>query len=184
MNIEAYVVVGDDDHYCDQNGNMPESLKHEAEWAFFQAGLDAADIIVMGRRSHEITPNPKQRSRLVLTRKVTECMREGGHVYWNPAHASLRQALSLFEGSTERLAVVGGQVAFDLFLTAPLKYDRFHLSRIHGVQVPDGRGVFSATSPGTDAASILRSAGYDMVAYQTLAPGVDVFTWSQIAEPT
>ena len=178
MNIEAYVVVGDDDHYCDRNGRMPDSLKHETEWAFFQAGLDAADIVVLGRLSHEVTPNPKHRRRLILTRSVVQCVCADGHVYWNPTDAPLQTALSLFPSPARKLAVVGGQFVFDFFLRHAPGYSRFHLSQIEGVKVPAGRAVFSAVSSQRSAADVLRGAGYTTVHQQKLASNVKVTSWA------
>lgn len=178
MQIEAYVVVGDDDHYCDAQGHMPPALRHPTEWAFFQAGLDAVDIVVLGRIGHEVTPNPSARRRLVLTRSVPTCEQRGEHVYWNPLGASLPDALALFTHPAQALAVVGGQLVCDHFLGGPHTYDRFYLSRIAGVRLPGGRGVFSDVSPNTSAADIFRRSGYENSETSTLASGVSVETWT------
>jgi len=171
------VVVGDDDHYCDAFGQMPAALRHETEWAFFQAGLDAADIVVLGRVGHEVTPNPKARPRLILTRSIETCARRGKHVFWNPTGAALPIALALFDDPIDTLAVVGGQHVCDVFLRGPYSYDRFYLSRIEGVRLPGGQGVFSAVSSEVSAADVFQQSGYKIAERRTLAPGVHVETW-------
>jgi hypothetical protein len=84
MQIEAYAVVGDDDRIANAAGEMPEALKNDTEWAFFQAGLDAAQVTVLGRASQEATPNHRRRRRLVMTRSVRDLRSEGDTVFWNP----------------------------------------------------------------------------------------------------
>lgn len=176
--LDAYVVVGDDGHYCDAQGTLPDVLKNDAEWAFFQAGLETADLIILGRKSHEATPNVRNRRRLVLTQSVASLDTVGRTVLWNPAGVGLDSALAQFESPITALAVVGGQVAFDFFLAAPYRYARFHLSVVSGVTLPGGRPVFSemeTTSLGAD--QILQRAGYRVMEQRRLAPRVDVFSW-------
>ena len=179
MRIEAYVIVGDDDMLCDADGVMPESLKNDADWAFFQAGLDAADVCVLGRKSHEASPNPKRRLRLVLTGSVTAVESDGDAVLWNPAGTSLDNALACFDIQVGHLAVVGGQTVFDFFLSGPNRYSRFHLSRIAGVRIPDGRATFSAieNDSGLSAEDVLQLHGYTPKEKAILDEGVEVVSW-------
>lgn len=51
MRIEGYTVSGNDDRIADAAGQMPTALINDTECAFFQDGLDAADIITLGKRS-------------------------------------------------------------------------------------------------------------------------------------
>jgi len=179
LRIEAYVVVGDDDCLCDRHGHMPSSLKNDAEWKFFQDGLDAADVTVLGRKSHDQTPNHKKRKRLIMTRSVGAMYANGLEVFWNPLKVPLLAALEVF-GLQERshLAVVGGQSAFDYFLKVPQQFTKFHLSRIHGVTIPGGRSVFSAAEcDDGSAASVLSDNGFAPQPAKTLDDGVDVVTW-------
>jgi len=179
LRIEAYVIVGDDGMICDADGVMPESLHNDADWAFFQAGLDAADVCVLGRQSHEATPNPKRRLRLVLTRSVGSVKPDGDVVFWNPADVSLDSALACFETTVSHLAVTGGQAIFDFFLSEPHRYSRFHLSRNAGVRIPNGRAVFSAmeANASLSAEDILRQYGYTPKETKTLDASVEVVSW-------
>ena len=182
--IEAYVVVGDDDRICDREGRMPDSLKNDAEWKFFQGGLDAADITVLGRKSHDITPNHKNRRRLIMTRSVDAISGNDREVFWNPSKVPLDAALKRF-GAPERkhLAVVGGQSAFDYFLTRPHRFTKFHLSRVHGVTIPGGRSVFSASERDrVSAEAILIENGFTPQPAKALDRGVDVVTWLPVAD--
>lgn len=179
LRVEGYVVVCDDDKLCDANGEMPDALKNDAEWAFFQAGLDAADVCVLGRKSHEATPNHKNRKRLVLTRSVSGVQADGKVVNWNPADATLEVALAAFDSDVRHLAVAGGQAVFDYFLAGTHRYTRFHLSRVHGVQIAGGRAVFSSLESDTTlrAEHVLERNGYAPLEQQTLDKGVDVVSW-------
>lgn len=178
MRIEAYVVVSDDDKLADENGEMPEALKNDAEWEFFQKGMDTADVTVLGRRSHEATPNHRGRRRLVMTRSPNVFEPEPNVLFWNPQDTDLRQALLSFGDGMDHLAVVGGQSVFDYFLTGPNRYTTFHLSRVHGVRLPGGIGAFRAIDETNDTAEdVLRSAGYKPGDRRILDEGVDVVSW-------
>jgi hypothetical protein len=177
MRIEAYAVVGADDRIADATGVMPEALKNDAEWAFFQQGLDAADVTVLGRRSHDATPNHKRRWRLVLTRSVSGVERDGDVVFWNPDKVGLSAALNQFDGPVTYLAVAGGRDIFDYFLTGAHSYTAFHLSRIEGVNLLNGTGVFKGVETGETAADVLTASGYKALPRQILDVGVDVVSW-------
>lgn len=180
MRIEGYAVVGDDDRIADADGLMPDILRNDAEWAFFQEGLDAADIVVLGRRSHDITPNPRRRRRLVLTRSVASIEREVDAVFWNPSGASSEAAVEAFGCSVQHIAVTGGRDVFDYFLSGPLRYTAFHLSEIEGVTLPGGTGVFAGIeTDGRTADEILRSFEYRRASTRALDPGVRVVTYIQ-----
>lgn len=178
MRIEAYVVVSDDDKLADHTGAFPDALKNDAEWTFFQDGLDRADVTILGRRSHEATPNHRARRRLVMTRHPEKQPAEDNVIYWNPEDTSLQQALSAFGNDMTHLAVVGGQAVFDYFLIGPHRYTVFHLSRVHGVTLPGGIGVFKGVEDdGMAAEDVLYAAGYTPSERRSLDKHVDVVGW-------
>src|SRR5271169_3255695 len=43
--IHGYAIVSDDDRIADASGGMPTTLRNEADWAYFQAELDRADLV-------------------------------------------------------------------------------------------------------------------------------------------
>jgi len=179
MRIEGYAVVGDNDCIADAAGAMPESLKNDAEWKFFQDGLDAADVTVLGRRSHDVTPNHRLRRRVVLTRSVSDVERNDLIVFWNPEGATLEAALAAFDDNVTHLAVAGGRDVFDCFLTGPHHYTTFHLSRIRGITHPGGVGVFSEIDAKRQTAEqVLSASGYIPGPTKTLDRGVDVVSWT------
>ena len=53
-------------------GVMPDSLKFEADQAFFERGLDSVDVVVHGRHSHENQRHSDLRRRLILTRSFRQ----------------------------------------------------------------------------------------------------------------
>jgi dihydrofolate reductase len=182
LEISGYAVVGDDDRIADASGMMPDSLKNDAEWEFFQAALDEAEITIIGRRSHDAVPNHKNRLRLVLTTKIRSPETHGNVVYWNPNEAPLTSVLSSFSTNARKLAVVGGQQVFDHFLTGPTRFDHFYLSRIEGVTLPGGRGVFGAvTQNGLTAEEVLVRANYLKKSHQVLATKVTVANWEPLS---
>jgi len=172
MQIEGYGVVCENDCIADADGTMPEALKSDAEWAFFQAGLDASDVIVLGRKSHEVTPNPKGRRRLVITNSVELSRWEGQRtVLWNPAGAPIETALDMFDIEVTRLGVTGGRLVFDYFLQSKAGYTAFHLSRMRDVYLHGGVKVFSALE------DVTRTAESVLKDYQYLPTG-----WKQLDE--
>jgi hypothetical protein len=94
--IEGYVIVSADGMLADANGQMPASIRNDADQHFFQASLDRAAAIVHGRHSHEGGPRAGKRKRLVLTRQVAAIAPDTEFpdaLRWNPMGASFDQAL-------------------------------------------------------------------------------------------
>lgn len=186
VQVEAYVVVSDDDQLADHNGDLPDALKNDAEWEFFQAGLNRSDATILGRHTHEATPNHKHRNRIVMTRSLTNLMTidQDNTLFWNPVESDLFAALNAFGVGINNLAIVGGQAVYDHFLTGPFRYTAFHLSRVRGVTLPGGTGLFGAIDKASDSApvsaeSVLESNDFTPGPTRELDPGVDVVTWVQ-----
>lgn len=147
LRIHGHAVVSADGMIADSGGDMPPGLRHDAEWQLFQAALDAAVLVVLGRLGHERHANPGRR-RLVLTRAVTvDLVPDAGDplaLLWNPfalPFARVLEALHLEQGD---IAVVGGTGVFDFFLPA---YDVFALSEVHDCVLPGGTPCFSGGHP-------------------------------------
>jgi dihydrofolate reductase len=157
--IEAYAIVSHDDAFADADGLMPETLTFEADFIAFQAALDQADLCVMGRISHEAHPNVKQRKRLILSSSAKGLEQRLDGWWWNPETTPWSTVLPIIAKSTAepRLAIVGGQRVYDLFL--PL-CDAFHLTRAAQVSLPEGRKLFKACEAGTSAKDVLRDHGF------------------------
>ena len=68
--IEAYVIASADGMIADASGVQPASLQLDADRRHFENGLNHADAVVHGRRSHEGQPNSAGRRRLIVTRRV------------------------------------------------------------------------------------------------------------------
>jgi len=140
---------------------MPQTLKSDAEWRFFQAGLDRADLIVLGRLSHEAAPNLRRRRRLVMTSQAMALERaDPVTFFWNPAGASLDEALGVIATRDADLAVAGGAGVFDWFLSGAMGFTTFYLSRMAGVALRDGRGVFAGVGAQNSPEAVLTAAGY------------------------
>ena len=153
--IEGYAIVSADGMIADGNGVMPDCIRNDADQRFLQAAMDRAAAIVHGRRSHEGGPRASKRKRLVLTRQVPATAVDPSQpnaLLWNPAGASLQQAVDALGVGAGPIAVIGGTEVFSLFL--PL-YDVFHLSRATHVKIPGGQPLFSAVSPATTVDDVL-----------------------------
>jgi hypothetical protein len=157
IQIHGYAIVSDDDRIADSNGQMPKSLRNDADWAYFQSELDRADIVALGRLGHEANANGKRRRRLVLSGAARGLEQRGDALWWNPAEIPWREVTAKLLPNGGRVAVPGGQAVFDLFMA--IGYDAFHLSRAGGVLLARGRVVFAACDRGLSAESVLKEAG-------------------------
>jgi len=160
--IEGYAIVSEDGMLANAAGVMPDSLKFEADKIFFERGLDSVDVVIHGRHSHEQQRHSDLRRRLILTRKIPAIASDTNNkkaLFWNPAGATLQQALAVLGLPNGSLGVIGGTEVFGLFLD---RYDDFFLSRAPDVHLPDGRPVF----PGVPART-----PEDVLARHGLKPG-------------
>ncbi|MGD0025853.1 MAG: dihydrofolate reductase, partial [Xanthobacteraceae bacterium] len=145
--VEGYVIVSSDGMIADANGEMPAAIRNEADQKFLQAGLDRAALVVHGRHSHEGGPRAARRKHLILTRRIAAIAPDPSHpnaLLWNPAGATLEQAVEALGAEDGTIAVIGGTEVFSMFL--PL-YDAFHLSRARNAKIPGGRPVFAEVGP-------------------------------------
>jgi dihydrofolate reductase len=179
--IEGYVIVSADGMLADAKGEMPDSLRNEADQRFFQDALDRAAVVVHGRHSHEGGPRAARRKRLVLTRRIAALAPDPDHPHsllWNPLGAGLDQALNQLGVGDGTVAVIGGPEVFSLFL--PL-YDAFHLSHAAKAKVPGGMAVFSGVGPNAMPEDVLARSGLQPGARRELDAngGVSVVTWQK-----
>ena len=140
------------------SGSHPIELTIEADQRFFEQKLDAADLIVHGRNSHEGQRNSAHRKRLIATRKVATIAADPANanaVLWNPAGARIEDAAARLGVRTGLVAVIGGTEIFDLFLD---RYEVFWLTVAPRVSFDGGVPVFSGV-PKTSADDVLRQHG-------------------------
>ncbi|WP_439574969.1 dihydrofolate reductase [Phreatobacter sp.] len=145
--IEGHAIVSADGMIAGPDGIMPAGLMNDADWRLFQAALDRAALVVLGRAGHERHANPGRR-RLVLTRGVTRLEADAGDplaMRWNPDGLGFDAVLSELGIRSGTVAITGGTAVFDLFLT--LGYDRFVLSTASRVSLTGGRPCFSSGHP-------------------------------------
>lgn len=144
--VEGHAIVSADGMIADANGQLPPELRNDADWRFFQAALDQAALVVLGRIGHLRHSNPGRR-RLVLTHSVAELQPDPADArssFWNPAGLGIAEVLGRLGIAEGTIAVTGGTGAFDLFLPW---YDRFVLSEVRGFELPDGIPCFSKGHP-------------------------------------
>ncbi len=141
--FEAHAIVSADGMIADAAGEVPASLRNDADWRQYQAALDRSALVVTGRRGHERHRNPG-RPRLVLTRSVTATApdpRDPLATLWNPAGMALDDVLAALAIDDGIVAITG---IFDLFLPRLI---RFQLSEVHRLILPGGTPCFSAGHP-------------------------------------
>ncbi|MFT4792976.1 MAG: hypothetical protein ACJAVR_000625 [Paracoccaceae bacterium] len=179
--VHGYAIVCARGCIADANGILPKSLMNDADWQYFQAELDRADITVLGRTSHEAAPNPKNRMRVVMTRAGNGLTRGADAWLWNPVDLPAPDMLAALLPTGGRVAVPGGRGPFDLFLSHG--YAGFHLSRKAGVALAGGVPVFSADGAPED---ILTAAGLIPGPVQAIDPedGVTLTVWTPPQDST
>lgn len=170
--VEGHAIVSVDGMIAAADGSMPPALRNEADWRIFQAALDAAALVVLGRLGHERHPNPG-RKRLVLTRSVATLERDPADAltqFWNPAGLDIGEVLTELGISDGTIAITGGTGTFDLFL--PL-FDRFVLAEVRELTLPDGIACFSKGHPRL----VLPGAGLEARDMELIDRGVVQTQW-------
>ncbi len=147
IDIEGHAIVSADGMIAEADGSMPQRLMNDADWRLFQAALDRAELVVLGRVGHQRHPNPGRR-RLVLTRSVTGLVVDPADRcahFWNPEHVTFNHVVDLLGMTGGTVAVTGGTGVFDHFLG--IGYARFVLSTARPVAIPQGRPCFGSGTP-------------------------------------
>ncbi len=179
VHIEGHAIVSSDGMIAGADGTMPDPLRVEADWRWFQAALDCAALVVLGRLGHLRHRNPGRR-RLVLTGSVSDLEADPVDplaTLWNPAElefAEVLRRLSIVRGT---IAITGGTGAFDL--AVPF-YDSFVLAEVRGFTIPEGVPCFSTGHP----RFVLPGAGLGPTDMHAIAPGVIQTTWTRAARVT
>lgn len=168
----GHAIVSADDRIADAEGRYPEALRNEADWALFQAALDRAALTLIGRASHEATPNARGRRRLIVSSGASGLEERPDGLWLNPAEMPLAFALARVLPQGGDVAVVGGQRVFDL--VGATGFAEFHLSRARRLRLPGGRGLFSASERGVPAVAILTAGGLAASEEILIDPRADV----------
>jgi len=174
VRFEGHAIVSADGMIAGPDGEMPDALRNDADWAQFQAALDRSALVVLGRKGHERHPNPGRR-RLVLTRGVAGLEREaraGEAWLWNPGAVPIDVVLATLGIGDGEVAITGGTGTFDLF--AP-RMTAFVLSEVHGLVLPAGTPTFSAGHP----RAVLAANGLLPYPTEPLGDGVTLTRWSR-----
>jgi dihydrofolate reductase len=179
--IEGYAIVSADGMIADANGEMPDSLRYDADQRFLQSSLDRAAAVINGRHSAEGGPRAAQRKRLIVTRQIAAVAPSPDNanaLLWNPAGATLEMALEALGAPDGTIAVIGGPDVFSMFLS---RYDEFHLSRAARATIPGGLPVFAEVGPNATPEDVLARHGLKPGPRRDLDASADVtiVTWSR-----
>ncbi len=178
--VEGFAIVSQDGMLADAAGIMPASLKFQADQRFFETSLDAVDVVVHGRYSHEQQPHSPLRRRLILSRRIPAIAADPSNdkaLIWNPAGASFEEALTALGEPNARVGIIGATGVFGLFLD---RFDVFNLSRAPAVRLPGGRPVFPEV-PARTPEEVLAANGLEIARRQMLnsAAGLVVVSWQR-----
>jgi hypothetical protein len=178
--IQGYAIVSDDNKIAGADGLVPASLRNEKDWDYYQRALAASDVIVFGRRSHELEPNVRGDLRLVISRGADGLEQREDGWWWNPERIGWAEVVKRVLPLGGDVAVPGGKGVFDLYLK--IGFDAFHLTRAHGVMLPGGQSVFSACDTGLSAEAVLTGAGLRLSKKIALDPehGVEMNVWRAV----
>jgi hypothetical protein len=181
LNITGYAIVSDDDKIAGADGLTPASLRNEKDWELYQRAQELANLVVFARRSHELEPNIHKSLRLVVSREADGLERRPDGWWWDPRRTTWEEVAARVLPTGGVIAVGGGQVVFDLFLT--IGFSGFHLSRALGVKLPGGRFVFSACDAGVPATTVLEQRGLGLSKTIPLDPArrVEMTIWRRAA---
>ncbi len=173
MSIEiiGHAIVSADGRIADRERQMRAALRNDTDWTRFQAALDRAALVVLGRLGHEAHPNPGRR-RLVV-KWIADFEEIDTQVLpWNPAGLEFDAVLVRLGIAAGEIAVTGGQAVFDLFLP---RFTRFDLVTVDGVLITDGVPCFSTGWPD----EVLAREGLLVAEREELDPGVRLEIWRQ-----
>ena len=146
LTIEGHAIVTVDGMIAAADGNMPPRLRNDADWRLFQAALDTAVLVVLGRHGHQRHPNPGRR-RLVATSTVTGLVPDPADSHaklWNPRTLAFDAALAELGITSGIVAITGGTSVFETFL--PL-YSSFILVEVPRLILPGGTPCFKSGHP-------------------------------------
>lgn len=179
--VEGYAIVSADGMIADGSGVMPNSIRNDADQRFLQTELDRAAVVVHGRHSHEGGPRAANRKRIVVTRQIASVGTDPSYpnaVRWNPAGATIEQAIAALGVGEGTIAIIGGPEVFELFL--PL-YDAFHLTHAARAAIPGGLPVFPEVGPKVTPADVLSRYGLRAGPQRDLdaAAGITLVTWER-----
>lgn len=176
--LEGHAIVCAAGCIADVTGELPKSLQNDADWARFQAALNRSKAVILGRTSHEATPNRAGRLRIIVSRKGSKGLehREDGW-WWNPeAGVGLEEMLKTVVPDGGIVGVPGGRGVFDLLLR---DLDAFDLSVNPSVRLEGGTPVLSGISSAEGAGTAFVAAGLKASETEVLeaATGVQVTRW-------
>jgi dihydrofolate reductase len=179
--VEGYAIVSADGMIADRDGEMPETIRNDADQRFLQSAMDRAAVIVHGRHSHEGGPRAATRKRIIGTRQIAGIAPDQTHpnaVLWNPVGATLEQAMAALDVGGGTIAVIGGTEIFGWFL--PL-YDAFHLTRAANARIPGGRLLFPQVGPDKTPQDVLARCGLRAGPPRDIdaAAGITLTTWDR-----
>jgi dihydrofolate reductase len=169
--IHGHAIVSGDERIANSAARMPAVLRFPADQKQFNAAMDRARVVVLGRVGHVNHPDTR-RMRLVVSSAPAGLEKRADAWWWNPAGASVIEALGAAAPGGGLVVIAGGKRVFDQFLE--LGYDEFHLARAPHVRLPGGVACFTECDNGKTADEVLRERGMVAGPVQMLDPANEV----------
>ena len=133
----GYAIISRDCFIADATGNMPNGIKNDADWRYFQSELDNSDLLLIGRKSFINFQNIK-RNRLIPTSKIKDIEIEKNDLcFFNPKNILIKDAVKVFLPETKKIAVVGGSKVYELVFNS-IQFNEFHLTVAHSFYINEG----------------------------------------------
>jgi hypothetical protein len=184
LTIEGFAIVSRNGMLAGADGLMPNSLKFDEDQRFLDEQMDAAALLVHGKKSHEGQDNSHKRKRLLLSRSggpFSTTPFEPNTWLWSPVTTPFPEVCKALGVKTGVVAILGGTAAYDMFLPF---YDTFHLALASRVDLPGGVPVFGAVSEGRPPAAVLQEAGLKLADQAVLNEEDDLHRLTFVRERT
>jgi dihydrofolate reductase len=178
--IEGFAIVSSDGMIADETGAMPLALQRDSDKAYFEHALESFAAVIHGRNSQEIQPKAALRRRLIVSGSVAGVAPDPTNPrarFWNPAGASLTQALEALGVEGGKIAAIGGPHVYTLFLG--LGYDVFHLCWVGDVVLPGGLRLFLRDRLDGEPDARLAEAGLTPSSTVPFGDGVTLTDWTR-----
>ena len=176
--LVAHAIVSAEGRIARADGTMPDALIVPADQARFLAALSGAALTILGREGHE--RHPVERPRLVLTSRVAALERDGTAWLWNPAGATLDEALARAAPAGGTIVVAGGGRTMALMLP---RLDAFDLAVAERCSLPDGRPCVAGATTLDVLLARIGAAGLSPVRREWLDRETLVSLWAHERSP-
>lgn len=154
--VHGLAVVSNDGFIARLQSDVPKNWASPEDFAFLQSQLSSGGVCVMGRVTHKLFPNIRERKRVVFSRSIgvpSLSQADPKTLFINPHRIAPSRLLQLCENHLQhegtglpRIFVLGGTSIYDFFLRK-VGYDQFDLTRESTTTFGRGVPLFLGIAP-------------------------------------